>query len=79
MEIVSIFEKCWEELVKNYLVNRLTNLYCSEADIRLHFAHKLLEKLHFPTYVHVELPMPINIEDFQWDFYNGLLAAEYII
>lgn len=69
MEITSIFEECWKELVNNYLIDRLTNLYCSEGDIQLHFAHKLLEKLRFPTYVHIELPIPIDIEDFQWDFY----------
>ena len=68
-EIIRIFEDCWKELVNDYFINRPTNLYCSEGDVRLHFAHKLLEKLHFPTYVHVELPIPIDIEDFQLDFY----------
>jgi len=63
-EIVGVFEKCWEELVDEYGKNRLFNVYCSEADIQLHLASKLLKKLHLPICVYVEFPVPFEIDDF---------------
>lgn len=64
VEVINTFEKCWKELSKEYGAKRLFNLYCSEADIQLHLASKLLEALEFPTCVYVEFPIPFEIEEF---------------
>jgi len=64
VEIVDVFEKCWKELLKEYGENRLFNVYCSEADIQLHLASKVLKKLHLPVCVYVEFPIPLEIDDF---------------
>lgn len=68
--ILDIFEKCWEDLLKDYPTNRLLNLYCSEGDVQLHLANKLLHEVPFPYSVHSELPIPVEIEDFRWDLFT---------
>ena len=69
VKTLNIFEESWKELLKDYWTNRLQNIYCSEGDVRLHLSHKLLQKLHFPAVAHNELPIPIEIGDFQWDLF----------
>jgi len=63
-DVAGIFEKCWKELLKEYETRRLFNVYCSEADIQLHFASKLLGSLRFPTCVYVEFPISFDVGDF---------------
>jgi len=64
VRIVDVFEKCWRELLKEYGENRLFNVYCSEADLQLHLASKLLKELRPPVCVYVEFPIPFEIDDF---------------
>ena len=70
VEVVNAFEECWKELLQEYGAKRLFNLYCSEADIQLHLASKLLEKMRFPLCVYVEFPIPFEIDDFIYDRNN---------
>jgi len=70
VKIVDVFEKCWKELLKDYEKNRLFNVYCSEADIQLHLACKLLKKLHPPVCVYVEFPIPFEIDDFMFQRFS---------
>jgi len=64
VEIVNVFEKCWKALLKEYWSKRIFNVYCSEADIQLHLASKLLRKLRLPMCVNVEFPIQFDIDDF---------------
>jgi hypothetical protein len=63
-DIVQVFEDCWERFTQEYRTKRLLNLYCSEADIRFHFASELLKGLNPPTCVYVEFPIPFETMDF---------------
>ena len=60
-KVVEIFEENWKELIKEYGEARMVTTFCSEADIQLHLAHRLLNKLP-PESVHTEFPMPLEIE-----------------
>jgi len=69
-EVVTIFEKCWKELLEDYWSeNKLLNVYCSEGDIQLHLASKLLEKMPSSICVHVEFPISLEIEDFETEMF----------
>jgi len=61
--IVKIFEESWQELTEEYPEARMVSTFCSEADIELHLAHKLLNKLPAES-IHIEFPMPLEIERF---------------
>ena len=43
-EVVSIFKESWKELIEEYSKSRALSTFCSEADVELHLAHKLLNK-----------------------------------
>jgi len=60
-EVAKIFDESWKELVKEYGEARMVSTFCSEADVELHLAHKLLNKLP-PWTVHIEFPIPLEIE-----------------
>lgn len=60
-EVVKTFEESWRELTQEYPNARLFSTFCSEADVELHLAHKLINKLH-PRLVHIEFPLPLEIE-----------------
>ena len=59
--VVKIFEESWKELVKEYGEARMVSTFCSEADVELNLAHKLLSKLPAET-VHIEFPIPLDVE-----------------
>jgi hypothetical protein len=51
-------------------------LWCSESDIQLHLAHKLLNKLPKGC-VHTELPIPLQVEEFGWElFIRGRISTK---
>jgi hypothetical protein len=58
---VVIFEKSWKELVGEYAEARTLSTFCSEADVELHLAHKLLNKLPHQT-VHTQFAVPFETE-----------------
>ena len=62
-ERVTIFEDILADLISEYDEKRIADAFCSEADIRMHLAHKLLGKLPFAD-VHAELPIPLDIKKF---------------
>jgi len=66
---VVIFEESWKELVEEYSEARKLSTFCSEADVELHLAHKLLDKLP-PQIVHIELPVPLEIERFSSELFS---------
>ncbi|MEM3640705.1 MAG: hypothetical protein QXH37_02120 [Candidatus Bathyarchaeia archaeon] len=65
-EVDAIFERSWRELVDEYRQKRMLPFLCSEADVKMHLAHKLLGK--YPCeWVHRELPIPIDVKRFSED------------
>jgi hypothetical protein len=62
-ERVTAFEDLLAELIIEYDEKRIADAFCSEADIRMHPAHKVLDKLPY-TDVHAELPIPLDIKKF---------------
>jgi hypothetical protein len=60
-KVIKIFEESWKELVKKYGEARMVSTFCSEADVELNLAHKLLNKLPVET-VHIEFPIPFDVE-----------------
>ena len=64
IDSVGIFEKCWNELVEEFSTGRVTSTYCSEADVQLHLACKLLNRLPARN-IHVELPIPLDVQRFK--------------
>jgi len=62
-EVARIFEESWRELIKEYGEARMLSTFCSEADIELHLAHKLLKKLPSET-IHIEFPVPFKVKRF---------------
>ena len=78
---IKVFEKCWEELTKEYWEGnaRLMSTFCSEADIELHLAHKLLERLPYGS-VHIEFPISLDVERLWEDLfsYGRVKARKYI-
>lgn len=67
-KVTKTFEACWEELVREYFEKRWTPIWCSEADVQLHLAHKLLNRLPEGC-VHTELPIPLDVEEFSWELF----------
>jgi hypothetical protein len=65
-KVTKTFEACWEELVREYFEKRWTPIWCSEADVQLRLAHKLLNRLP-EDLVHIELPIPLDVEEFSWE------------
>lgn len=78
-EVVKIFEESWKELIEEYAEARMESTFCSEADIELHLAHKLLNKLPAAS-VHIEFPMPFEIERFSNELWawGRVKMTEYI-
>jgi len=64
-KVVEVFEKSWDELTDEYFEERELPIWCSESDVQLHLAHKLLNKLPKGC-VHIELPVPLEVENFAW-------------
>lgn len=62
-KVTKIFEKSWNELLDKYEKLRYSPIWCSEADLQLHLAHKLINKLGL-DFVHIELPIPSEVELF---------------
>ena len=60
-KVVKIFEESWRELSEGYSDARIVSSFCSEADVELILAHKLLDKLPAET-VHIEFPVPFDVE-----------------
>jgi len=60
-EVVKIFEESWKELVEEYAEARTLSTFCSEADVELHLAHKLLNNLPSET-VHTQFAAPFEVE-----------------
>jgi len=60
-KVVNVFEESWKELTKEYSEARMVSTFCSEADVELHLAHKLLNKLP-PESVHIEFPIPYEVK-----------------
>jgi len=69
-KVVKIFEGSWEELIKEYGEARMVSTFCSEADVELYLAHKLLGNLPAWT-VHIEFPIPLEIERFSRELFVG--------
>jgi hypothetical protein len=65
-KVTKTFEACWEELVREYFEKRWIPIWCSEADVQLRLAHKLLNRLP-EDWVHIELPIPLDVEEFSWE------------
>jgi hypothetical protein len=62
-ERAAIFEDTLGEFIKEFADGRIQSTYCSEADIRVNLAHRLLSKLPARD-VHAELPVPLDVERF---------------
>ena len=78
-KVVEVFEKSWEELTDEYFEERIVPIWCSESDIQLHLAHKLFNKLPKGC-VHIELPVPLEVENFKWHLYaTGRVTARKCI
>jgi len=69
-KVVEVFEKSWDELAYEYEERIRAPIWCSESDIQLHLAHKLLNKLP-KGYVHTELKIPLEVEKFSWSLWLG--------
>jgi hypothetical protein len=63
-QVVEIFEKAWSELCDEYPEKRERLNFYSEADLQVHLARKLLDRL--PSgWVHIEVPLRLGkIEEF---------------
>jgi hypothetical protein len=78
-KVTKTFEECWEELVKEYSEKRWNPIWCSEADVQLHLARKLLNRLPEGC-VHIELPIPLDVEKFSWElFLSGRVSRRECI
>lgn len=76
------FKASWNELTDEYSEKSVAPIYCCEADVQLHLASKLLNKL--PTSlgdVHMNLPVPIRVERWheELEIYGRPIAREHII
>lgn len=60
-DVVKIFEESWKELIEEYGEARTLSTYCAEADVELHLAHKLLNRLPSET-VHTQFAAPFEVE-----------------
>jgi len=81
-KIIEIFKASWNELADEFSEKSVAPIYCCEADIQLHLANKLLNKL--PTSlgnVHMNLPVPIKVERWheELEIYGRPIAREHII
>lgn len=75
-ERVKIFEDTLADFANEYSANRLGSAFCSEADVRVHLAHKLLGKL--PTSdVHAELPIPLDVKQFRGELWGKGRISSY--
>ncbi|MEM3785880.1 MAG: hypothetical protein QXZ59_00680 [Nitrososphaeria archaeon] len=68
--VVKVFEESWKELEKEYPDARMVSTFCSEADVELHFARKLLKKLP-SNIVHIEFPIPLEVERLGRELFFG--------
>ena len=79
-KVVKIFEESWKELGQEYAEKlRILSTFCSEADVELHLAHKLLNKLPAES-VHIEFPIPLEIERLSRELfaYGRVKMTEYV-
>ena len=60
-KVVKIFEESWRRLIEEYPDARMRSVFSSEADVELHLANKLLNKLPAET-VHIEFYVPFKVE-----------------
>lgn len=67
-KVVEVFEKSWEEVFDDYRKTRIMPSYCSEADLKLYLANKLIKRLPL-HYVHREFPIPFDLNLFIDDLY----------
>lgn len=61
------FEECWDELTKEYWSNRFALGYCSESDVHLDLAFRLINRGLPRSYVHLELPVSLDPDRFNDD------------
>jgi hypothetical protein len=62
-EVAGVFLDSWRELVEEYRQKRILPIWCSEADIKMHLANKLLNR-YASEWIHRELPIPIDVKRF---------------
>lgn len=69
-EITLLYKTIWKQLIDIYPKYRLFPSWCSEADIQLFIANKLLSHLS-PAKVHIEFTIPTDVMEFQPQLFNN--------
>lgn len=78
-KVEKIFCETWKELVGEYPSARTLSTFCTESDLEVNLAHKLMNRLP-PNSVHTQLPIPMDAQFFEGSLrYTGRSIAKKVI